>query len=120
MAAGSLATRLLKDEANLMAKYRKMEFRTYFVYFHTFSYKFKVQRAPTEFGLPVDEPILPLLVFPLLSRKENVLFPISVIKPLIDRDCFVKMVRNWPCCFRHFYGPKQKLDQQRYNQVCKP
>ena len=30
-----------------------MEFRTYFVYFHTFSYKFKVQRTPTEFGLPV-------------------------------------------------------------------
>ena len=25
----------------------------YFVYFHTFSYKFKVQRTPTEFGLPV-------------------------------------------------------------------
>ena len=31
----------------------KMEFRTYFVNFHTFSYKFKVQRTPTEFGLPV-------------------------------------------------------------------
>ena len=30
-----------------------MEFRTYFVYFHTFSYKFKVQRTPTEFGLSV-------------------------------------------------------------------
>ena len=30
-----------------------MKFRTYFVYFHTFSYKFKVQRTPTEFGLPV-------------------------------------------------------------------
>ena len=27
----------------------------YFVYFHKFSYKFKVQRAPTEFGLPVKE-----------------------------------------------------------------
>ena len=25
----------------------------YFVYFHTFSYKFKVQRTPTEFWLPV-------------------------------------------------------------------
>ena len=25
----------------------------YFVYFRTFSYKFKVQRTPTEFGLPV-------------------------------------------------------------------
>ena len=32
---------------------REMEFRTYFVYFYTFSYKFKVQRTPTEFGLPV-------------------------------------------------------------------
>lgn len=31
-----------------------MEFRTYFVYFHTFSYKFKVQQTPSEFGLPVD------------------------------------------------------------------
>ena len=30
-----------------------MEFRTYFLYFHTFSYKFKVQRTPTEFGPPV-------------------------------------------------------------------
>ena len=30
-----------------------MEFRTYFVYFHTFSYKFKVQRTPTEFELSV-------------------------------------------------------------------
>ena len=30
-----------------------MEFRTYFVYFHTFSSKFKVQRTPTEFGPPV-------------------------------------------------------------------
>ena len=30
-----------------------MEFRTYFVYIHTFSYKFKVLRTPTEFGLPV-------------------------------------------------------------------
>ena len=25
----------------------------YFVYFNTFFYKFKVQRTPTEFGLPV-------------------------------------------------------------------
>ena len=32
---------------------QKLEFRTYFVYFHTFSNKFKVQRTPTEFGLPV-------------------------------------------------------------------
>ena len=31
----------------------KLECRTYFVYFHTFSYKFKVQRTPTEFGPPV-------------------------------------------------------------------
>ena len=31
----------------------KLEFRTYFVYFQTFPYKFKVQRTPTEFGLPV-------------------------------------------------------------------
>ena len=30
-----------------------MEFRTHFVYFHTLSYKLKVQRTPTEFGLPV-------------------------------------------------------------------
>ena len=27
-----------------------MEFRTYFGYFHTFSYKFKVKRTPTESG----------------------------------------------------------------------
>ena len=27
-----------------------MEFGTYFRYFHTFSYKFKVQRTPTESG----------------------------------------------------------------------
>ena len=33
---------------------QKMEFRTYFVYCHTFSYKFKVQQTPSEFGLPVD------------------------------------------------------------------
>ena len=33
---------------------QKKEFRTYFVYFHTFSYKFKVQRTPTEFGPPVQ------------------------------------------------------------------
>ena len=31
----------------------KIEFRTYFVYFYTFSYKFKVQRTHTELGLPV-------------------------------------------------------------------
>ena len=33
---------------------KKMEFRTYFKHFHTFSYKFKVQRTPTEFGPPVS------------------------------------------------------------------
>ena len=33
---------------------KKMEFRTYFIHFHTFSYKFKVQRTPTEFGPPVS------------------------------------------------------------------
>ena len=27
----------------------------YFVYFHTFSYKFKVQRTPTEFGSAVSK-----------------------------------------------------------------
>ena len=32
----------------------KMEFGTYFVYFYTFSYKFKVQRTHTELGLPVQ------------------------------------------------------------------
>ena len=31
----------------------KMEFTTHFVYFHTFSYKFKVSRTPTEPGWPV-------------------------------------------------------------------
>ena len=36
----------------------KLEFRTYFVYFHTFSYKFKVQRTPTAFGLPVIKVIV--------------------------------------------------------------
>ena len=30
-----------------------MEFGTYFVYFRTFSNKFKVQRTRTEFGVPV-------------------------------------------------------------------
>ena len=34
-----------------------MEFRTYFVYFHTVSCKFKVQRTPTEFGRPVVKPV---------------------------------------------------------------
>ena len=34
---------------------RKMKFRKYFVHFHTFSWKFKVQRTPTEFGLAVVE-----------------------------------------------------------------
>ena len=29
---------------------QKMELRTYFVYFRTFSYKFKVKRTPTESG----------------------------------------------------------------------
>ena len=36
----------------------------YFVYFHTVSYKFKVQRTPTELGLPVV----------LLSRYEQNLY----------------------------------------------
>ena len=35
-----------------------MEFMTYFVYFHTFSYKFKVQRTPTASGLPVIKVIV--------------------------------------------------------------
>ena len=39
----------------------KLEFRTYFVYFHTFSNKFKVQRTTTEFGLPVVHFFLPPL-----------------------------------------------------------
>ena len=30
-----------------------MEFRTYFAYFHTFSYKIKVLRTPSEAGRPV-------------------------------------------------------------------
>ena len=38
-------------------KRQKMEFRTYFVYFHTISYKFKVQRTPTEFGPPVQQKV---------------------------------------------------------------
>ena len=33
---------------------QKMEFRTYFINFHAFSYKFKVQPTPTEFGPPVS------------------------------------------------------------------
>ena len=32
---------------------KKKEFRTYLVYFHTFFYKFKVQRIPTEYGPPM-------------------------------------------------------------------
>ena len=33
---------------------QKMEFRTYFINFHALSYKFKVQRTPTEFAPPVS------------------------------------------------------------------
>lgn len=33
-------------------------------------------------------------------------------KPLIGRDCFVKIVANWPRSLRHFYGPRRKLGQQ--------
>ena len=40
----------------------KLEFKTYFVYFHTFSYKFKVQRTPTEFRLPVALPTCAILI----------------------------------------------------------
>ena len=43
-----------------------MEFRTYFVNFHTFSYKstdkFKVQRTLTYFGPPVFSPITKLIL----------------------------------------------------------
>ena len=45
-----------KDEVSHFYFYfcQKWNFKTYFVYFHTFSYKFKVLRTPTEFGLPVS------------------------------------------------------------------
>ena len=33
---------------------KKWIFWTYFINFHTFPYKFKVQRTPTEFGPPVS------------------------------------------------------------------
>ena len=32
---------------------KTVEFRTYFFYFHTFSYEFKAQRTATEFGPPL-------------------------------------------------------------------
>ena len=43
-----------QDKSFLSLLLSKMEFSTYFVYFPTFSYKFKVQQTPSEFGLPVD------------------------------------------------------------------
>ena len=39
---------------------QKVECRTYFVYFHTFSYKIEVLRTPTESGQPVG-PCIPKL-----------------------------------------------------------
>ena len=50
-----------QDKSFLLLFLSKLEFRTYFVYFHTFSNKFKVQRTPTEFGLPVVHFFLPPL-----------------------------------------------------------
>lgn len=51
------------------------------------------------------------LGFPALPRKENVL-ALPYDKPLIGRDCFVKMVANWPRSLRPFHEPRQKLGQQ--------
>ena len=42
-----------KETVNTKQKY-KVSFWTYFINFHTFPYKFKVQRTPTEFGPPVS------------------------------------------------------------------
>ena len=67
-------------------------FKTYFVYFHTFSYKFKVQRTPTEFGLPV--------ITGKLSRK---LTKVSYSKPAKNP----KSVFRWyfsGCQRRSFLG----------------
>ena len=47
----------------------KLEFRTYLVCFHIFSYKFKVQRTPTELALPVLEPVHH--VFPPNRQNED-------------------------------------------------
>ena len=43
-----------------------MEFRTYLVYFHEFSYEFKNQRTPTEFG-----PFVALTVLIITKTKKE-------------------------------------------------
>ena len=54
--------------------------RTYFVHFHTFSYIFKVQRTPTEFGPPVT-PLKGFLLFYSLKPA------LSQVWILIYRKC---------------------------------
>ena len=56
-----------------------MEFRTYFVYFHAFSYKFKVQRTPTEFGLPVFQQHLFRAFFFSQMTSHAVHYDVSII-----------------------------------------
>ena len=54
-----------------------MEFTTYFVYFRTLSYKFKVQQTLTEFGPPVG---------PQEKEKaKTVPFPLSFINTVCAR-----------------------------------
>ena len=51
---GNNKTKMQSESFLYLLFLKKMEFRTYFIHFHTFSYKFKVQRTPTEFGPPVS------------------------------------------------------------------
>ena len=51
---------------------KKMEFRTYFVYFYTFSYKFKVQRTHTELGLPVQTHAPTGALFSLRAKRPRI------------------------------------------------
>ena len=68
---------------NLCTKLKfKTYFKTYFVYFHTLSYKFKVRRTPTEFGLHV-------IPWRNLSRK---LTMVSYPKPAKK---YVSMIFFW-------------------------
>ena len=64
----------------------KMEFRTYFVHFHTFSYKFKVQRTHTELGLPVQTHALTGALFSLKAKTPRIVDVFGLWEPtLIQR-----------------------------------
>ena len=69
-----------------------MEFRTYFVYFHTFSYKFKAQRTPKEFGLPVNYTVevgskLTLFTFFILRIRER-----KLVRWLLEVEVFMPRI----------------------------